>query len=98
MALFFGIFGVTFWLIALASGPQELSCFYQVLDSWPGRFCGVGWIFSIYYHLCNGIRHLAWDWGLGFELKKVYITGWIVVFLSSGATLLTLWFLWGGLS
>ena len=37
------------------------------------------YIFSICYHLFNGIRHLIWDIGLGFEIKNVYYSGYITV-------------------
>jgi succinate dehydrogenase / fumarate reductase, cytochrome b subunit len=39
----------------------------------------LGWTGSLFYHLCNGIRHLAWDTGAGFELRQAYATGWVVV-------------------
>ena len=38
------------------------------------------YFFSICYHFCNGIRHLTWDLGYGFEIKNVYITGYITIF------------------
>lgn len=41
-----------------------------------------GWSFSLFYHLLNGIRHLFWDMGKGFDLKISYLTGKIVIFLS----------------
>jgi succinate dehydrogenase / fumarate reductase cytochrome b subunit len=34
---------------------------------------------SLFFHLANGIRHLFWDAGLGFELKTAYASGWVVV-------------------
>ena len=43
-----------------------------------------GWLFSAFYHLCNGIRHLFWDAGYGFELKDAYRSGWIVVGVVAG--------------
>jgi succinate dehydrogenase / fumarate reductase cytochrome b subunit len=46
-----------------------------------------GWSFCLFYHLLNGVRHLAWDAGWGFELKEAYATGWAVV---AGACVLTL--------
>lgn len=45
--------------------------------------------FSIYYHLCNGIRHLFWDIGKGFDLKKARINGYIVITLSLLLTIIT---------
>lgn len=41
-----------------------------------------GWTFSLFYHLLNGVRHLFWDVGKGFDLKVSYLTGKIVIFFS----------------
>lgn len=46
-------------------------------------------LFSLYYHLYNGIRHLFWDKGSGFEIKEVYSSGYLVVFLTIISTLFT---------
>ena len=43
-----------------------------------------GWLFCTFYHLCNGIRHLFWDAGYGFELKDAYRSGWLVVACLAG--------------
>lgn len=40
------------------------------------------WSFSIYYHFCNGIRHLFWDIGKGFDIKIAKRTGLIVFVMS----------------
>lgn len=51
-----------------------------------------GWVFSLFYHMLNGIRHLFWDIGKGFEIKTAYITGKIVIVLAIALTLFC-WFL-----
>ena len=61
--------------------------------SWFGRLLLFGWTWSLLYHLCNGIRHLAWDSGFGFEIPQFYRSGWTVVVASVVLTLLA-WF-WG---
>lgn len=38
--------------------------------------------FVFLFHMINGLRHISWDFGLGLEIKNVYITG-TFVFLSS---------------
>ncbi len=48
-----------------------------------------GWTLALFYHLCNGIRHLFWDIGLGFELDEVYRSGWTVVVAAVLLTLVT---------
>jgi len=53
-------------------------------------------VFSLYFHLCNGIRHLFWDVGLGLDIDVVYKTGYAVVAVSVIFTLLTLCLAAGG--
>lgn len=45
-------------------------------------------IFGLSYHLCNGIRHLAWDAGYGLDLDSSYKSGYAVVLISLGITFL----------
>ena len=45
-------------------------------------------IFGLSYHLCNGIRHLAWDAGYGLDLDSSYKSGYAVVAISLGITFL----------
>lgn len=54
------------------------------------QFFIFGIIFSGSYHFINGIRYLLWSMGYGFELRHVYITGYIVIILS----LITTSFIW----
>jgi succinate dehydrogenase / fumarate reductase cytochrome b subunit len=49
-------------------------------------------VFSLFYHLCNGLRHLAWDMGKGFELRTARFTGFLVVVMAIILTALTLGF------
>jgi len=56
--------------------------------SWFGLLLLLGWTWALCYHLCNGIRHLAWDTGRGFEIRQVYLTGWTVVVVSAAMTAL----------
>ncbi len=49
------------------------------MGSWIGNAILFGFTFALFYHLCNGIRHLFWDAGLGLDLKTVYASGWSVL-------------------
>ena len=51
------------------------------------KIMAIGWAFSLFYHQLNGIRHLFWDIGKGFDLKTTYLTGRIVFILSIILTL-----------
>jgi succinate dehydrogenase / fumarate reductase cytochrome b subunit len=91
VALTLGTIVLVWWLLAAAAGPGPYATVQAVIGSWLGRLLLFGWSFALFYHLCNGIRHLAWDAGLGFEIKMMTATGWIVVVTSLGLTLLS----WG---
>ena len=60
---------VMVWLLAsAASGPASYNSVYLHLASWYGQLFLFGVTFSLYIHFCNGIRHLFWDVGIGFDL------------------------------
>ena len=79
IALSVGTLLLISWLIAAATGPQPYSAIQSFIGSWFGHLIMFGWTFSLFFHLCNGIRHLVWDTGHGFELRAIYASGWTVV-------------------
>ena len=87
VALAVGTILLVYWLIAAASGPVAFATAEALIGSWIGRILLFGWTFALYFHLSNGIRHLFWDAGFGFELKTVYASGWTVVALAAVLTL-----------
>jgi succinate dehydrogenase / fumarate reductase cytochrome b subunit len=78
---------LVYWLIAAAAGPSAYAALYGFLASWLGLLLLLGWTFSLFFHLCNGIRHLFWDAGCGFNLQTIYASGWAVVAISIVLTL-----------
>ena len=76
------------WLIAAASGAEAFAAMQRFLGSWLGLLLLVGWSASLFYHLLNGIRHLFWDAGYGFELKTVRASGLAVLAGTAALTLL----------
>ena len=77
-----GFPALIYWLLAAAAGPESYARALDLLGSVPGLVLLFGWSFSFFYHLGNGIRHLCWDAGWGFELGRVYASGWVVVIAS----------------
>jgi succinate dehydrogenase / fumarate reductase cytochrome b subunit len=75
-------------LVALATGPEAYAAVRSFCASPVGLFLLVGWSWSLCFHLFNGIRHLLWDSGWGFEIRRAYATGWTVVVLSLVFTVL----------
>lgn len=66
------------WLASIALGAESYGIFYAFCKSWVGQFLLLCWLFALWYHLLNGIRHLFWDLCLGLELKNTYRSGWAV--------------------
>ena len=73
---------IAYWVIALALDQNIFASYQTWLGSVVGKVLLAGWSFSLFYHWANGIRHLLWDIGWGYEIERVYMTGWIVVSIS----------------
>jgi succinate dehydrogenase / fumarate reductase cytochrome b subunit len=70
------------WLAAAAAGPEWFAMASSVMGSIIGRIVLFGFVWALFYHLANGIRHLFWDAGFGFELKDAHSSGLAVVVVS----------------
>ncbi|WP_166206953.1 succinate dehydrogenase, cytochrome b556 subunit [Cognatiluteimonas telluris] len=77
-----GAFALAAWLLALAAGGAHYAHVAACLASPLGRLALFGFSMSLVYHLLNGIRHLFWDMGWGFEIPEFYRSGWTVVVLT----------------
>lgn len=96
VALAAGAFLFAWWLVAVALGPEAYADFRECLASPLGLVALFGFSFALIYHTFNGIRHLLWDVGFGYEIPKFYATGWAVTALTAVVTL-GVWFLgWTG--
>ena len=89
IALSIGALYLAIWVMYAAGGARGYEAFHSFNASILGRILLGGWLFSAFYHLCNGIRHLFWDAGYGFELRDAYRSGWIVVVVALIATVLS---------
>ncbi len=78
-ALGVGTLLLTLWLVCAATAAQAFADIQGLLASWLGLLMLIGFTFALFYHFCNGIRHLAWDSGRGFELGAMHRNGWIVL-------------------
>lgn len=90
IAISVGTLLMVWWLVALAQGPRP----FAVVQSFCGGIVGIvlllGWTLALCYHFFGGLRHLAWDWGVGFDLPSVHRSGWLAV----GATFATFVAIW----
>jgi len=80
---------LAYWLSAASYGDDTFNQAQAIVSSPLGVILLIGWTWAFYFHLCNGIRHLAWDAVWGFKLSQVYATGWLVVGASLVLTALT---------
>jgi succinate dehydrogenase / fumarate reductase cytochrome b subunit len=96
LALAFGLIALAFWLISLAGGEDSYRTAYRVFASPIGALFLAGWSFAFFYHLFNGIRHLFWDAGWGFERGQRLASGWLAVIGSLGSTAAFWALLWHG--
>lgn len=85
-----GFFVVTFWLTSVAGGEENYAKFLELVNHPIITGIMFFWSYSIFYHLCNGIRHLFWDIGKGFELDNVTKSGIVVIVVSVIMTI-SLW-------
>ena len=96
IALSLGSILIVTWLVTLATGPDLFSIASLVISHWFGQFILFGFSVVLFYHLLNGIRHLSWDLGYGFNLSIVYKTGYAVLFTAVFLTVVTwstVWFI-----
>ena len=89
VALSLGLVMLAIWLISMAYWPECHKGMAEFLRGNIGKALMFGWSFALFYHLCNGIRHLNWDIGKGFKLEQVTSTGHVVIFVSICLTILT---------
>lgn len=64
------------WVIAAAVGGEVFAAVNGHLSAWYGQLLLFGWSYALFYHLCNGIRHLVWDAGVGLEKETARISGY----------------------
>jgi succinate dehydrogenase / fumarate reductase, cytochrome b subunit len=79
VALGIGSVLLVVWLVAAAMGPEAYRGVQSFLGSGIGVALLLGWTAALFYHLCNGIRHLTWDTGHALDLRSTYVSGWVVV-------------------
>ena len=83
------------WIVAVASGADSYAGVVELLGGPLGMLVLFGFSASFFYHLANGIRHLFWDAGYGFDKHFARLTGWLAI---GAAGILTIVFWWGVLS
>ena len=83
---------LSLWISLLALGPNFFFIFETVSRTFLFKIILIMWTIGIFYHLFNGTRYLYWSYGLGMNLKVVYLSGYVVLFLTFLSSFLV-WFL-----
>lgn len=89
VALAVGTVLLVWWLVALATGPEAFDLMQGFIGSIVGRLMLFGWTWALFYHLANGVRHLFWDMGKGFDLDVARASGHTVLVSSVVLTLVS---------
>jgi succinate dehydrogenase / fumarate reductase cytochrome b subunit len=90
VVLALGLFALSYWFVSIAGGEQAYAVATAVFASPVGITLLIGWTFAFLYHLLNGVRHLFWDVGVGFERTQRHMSGWFAV-LGAAALTLCVW-------
>jgi len=84
---------IVFLIANIAFGPTYFFLFEYILSLLIIKIIILIWLFGIFFHLYNGIRYLFWSFGIGMDLKTVYISSYLVILLTF-ITTLTFWLCW----
>jgi succinate dehydrogenase / fumarate reductase cytochrome b subunit len=97
-ALALGLVALSYWLVSLAQGPDSYTSAARFFAGPAGLIVLFGWTFAFLFHLLNGIRHLFWDAGRGFERAQRQLSGWAAVLGAIALTLCVAAWVWPRLS
>jgi succinate dehydrogenase / fumarate reductase cytochrome b subunit len=79
VAMSVGLIVFVLWLVAIAFDAMSYDRLKASMDSIPGQVLLLGWTYSFFFHLANGIRHLIWDTGRLFEKQQADWSAWFVI-------------------
>ncbi len=79
VALSVGLIAFVVWLQSIAFGTGSYAAVIGWLDTIIGRLALLGWSIAYFFHFSNGIRHLFWDVGMGFEMRQANASAWLVL-------------------
>jgi succinate dehydrogenase / fumarate reductase cytochrome b subunit len=82
VALSIGLIALVVWLESIAFGVDAYATVVGLMNTIIGKLILLGLSFAFFFHLSNGIRHLFWDVGMGFEPRQANASAWFVVIAS----------------
>jgi succinate dehydrogenase / fumarate reductase, cytochrome b subunit len=96
-ALAAALIAFCYWLVSLAAGADSYASAMRIFAAPVGLLFLGGWTFAFFFHLLNGIRHLFWDAGRGFERTQRHASGWIAVWGALALTICVAAWVWARL-
>jgi succinate dehydrogenase / fumarate reductase cytochrome b subunit len=91
IALSFALIGFVYWLVAAAAGPAAYASAMSVLAGGLFKCLIAIGLLALSFHFCNGLRHLAWDLGFGFERVQARRSAVVVVVVTLLAAVLLIY-------
>jgi succinate dehydrogenase / fumarate reductase cytochrome b subunit len=93
VALALALVGLVGWLVSASLGADAYTALLPLLTGIPGRLMMALAVSALIYHFCNGLRHLAWDLGWGFERRDARRSALLVVVATLIGAALCIWFI-----
>jgi succinate dehydrogenase / fumarate reductase cytochrome b subunit len=90
IAMAVGLLLLAWWLLALAVGPESFGAVEALVDSWFGALVLFGYTPILFFHMGNGVRHLVWDVGYGFDPDVARQSG-TAVLIFAGIMTVVVW-------
>jgi len=89
VGMFFGTALICWWLVAAAIGDPALAIVYFIAGTWLGQLVLFFFVWALFQHMLQGIRHFVWDMAAGFGAEHRFLISWIIVGLGFVLTLAT---------
>jgi succinate dehydrogenase / fumarate reductase cytochrome b subunit len=95
VALALALLGLVIWLVSASLGADAYAAVMPLLVSVPGRLLAAVAMAALIYHFCNGLRHLAWDMGWGFERGDARRSAALVIAVTLIGAAICIYFIFG---
>ena len=91
VAMSIGLIVLAAWLMQTAAGPEAHLRFTYQMSTIVGKLLLIGWSFAFFFHAANGVRHLVWDTGRGFDKRQADRSAWFVIIFAVAVTAAFWW-------
>ena len=79
IVLIFGLMLITGWFFSMSLGEMSFKFYSLWFNTLIGKLIMFGSLCALWYHFFAGIRHLFWDFGIGFNLSTVQRSSYAVL-------------------